>query len=191
MGSFTDYLRLGYQHIVDIDGLDHVIFLIALIGSYQPKSWWKLILAATFFTIGHSLSLTLSAFDLVKLDKDLVEFLIPVTILATALFNLTKSGQNQQSKAGYWLAGLFGLIHGLGFANYYRILTIGDINYWDALLPFNLGVELGILLVVLILLIILVIFQVILNRRFQVWNLFVSGMAFGLALLFCVETWPF
>lgn len=191
MSAFNTYLRLGYEHIVNPAALDHIVFIVALTAVYQPKSWLKIILAITFFTIGHSLTLTLSAFDLVKFDKKLIEFLIPVTIGVTALFNLTKAGQDQKSKSKFWIAGVFGLIHGLGFANYYGMLTLGETKYWSALLPFNLGVELGQLLIVAIILLLMVIFQMMLNTKSQSWNHFFSGTAFGLAVLFCFQNWPF
>lgn len=191
MSAFNTYLRLGYEHIVNLAALDHIVFIIALTAVYQPKNWLKIIMAITFFTLGHSITLTLSAFDLVKFDKKLIEFLIPVTIGITALFNLTKAGQDQNTKSKYWIAGVFGLIHGLGFANYYSMLTLGETKYWSALLPFNLGVELGQLLIVAIILVVMVIFQMMLNAKSQSWNLFFSGTAFGLAALFCFENWPF
>lgn len=191
MGSFGTYLQLGYEHIVNTAALDHVLFIIVLMAVYQPKNWLKVIAAITFFTIGHSATLTLSAMDLVKFDMKLIEFLIPVTILVTALFNLTKTGQDQTSKTKYWIAGVFGLIHGLGFANYYGMLTMGESNYWSALLPFNLGVELGQLLVVFVFLIISIIFQQIIHVKHISWNLFFSGAGFGLSLIMILENWPF
>lgn len=191
MTSFNNYLRLGYEHIVTLGALDHILFIIVLMAVYQPKNWLKIILAVTFFTLGHSLTLTLSALELIKFDHKLVEFLIPVTILLTALFNLTKAGQDQNSKAKYWIAGAFGLIHGLGFASYYGMLTLGENNYWAALLPFNLGIELGQILIVLVFLILMLIFQRIFNVKSQSWNLFFSGAGFGLSLLMILKNWPF
>lgn len=191
MSSFNTYLRLGYEHIVSANALDHISFIIALMAVYQPKNWLRIILAITFFTLGHSISLTLSALHLVKVEKNLIEFLIPVTILITALFNLTKAGQDQSSKAKYWLAGVFGIIHGLGFASYYNMLILGENRYWGALLPFNLGVELGQLVIVFIVLLLMIIFQNIFNVRHQSWNLFFSGSAFGLAVYLALGAWPF
>ncbi len=191
MSAFNNYLQLGYEHIVNANALDHLVFIVALVAAYQPKSWLRVILAASFFTLGHSLTLTLSAFDLVEFDKSLIEFLIPVTILLTALFNLTKAGQQENAKSKYWIAGIFGLIHGLGFANYYSMLTLGEINYWSALLPFNLGVELGQLVIVFVFLILMVIFQTMFRVKPHSWNLFFSGGAFSIAFWMCIETWPF
>ena len=191
MGSFNNYLRLGYEHIVDLNGLDHVIFILALMAAFQPKHWLQIIIAVSLFTLGHSVTLSLAAFDLVEVDKKLIEFAIPVTIIVTALFNLTKAGQRDRPRAKYWIAAIFGMIHGLGFANYYNMLTLGETTYWSALLPFNLGVELGQLLVVAIILLAMVIFQLIFNVRSQSWNLFFSGGAFTLATIMSLENWPF
>jgi hypothetical protein len=191
MSAFSNYLRLGYEHIVSFDALDHIIFLIALMAVYQPKNWLSIIGAVSFFTLGHSLTLSLGALNLVQIDKSLIEFLIPATIVATALFNLTKAGQNPKSKGKYWIAGIFGLIHGLGFSNYYDMLVMGEGNYWEALLPFNLGVELGQLAVVAVLLISAIIYSFVLNKKQRDWNIFISGAAFGLSFIMCIETWPF
>lgn len=191
MSAFNTYLRLGYEHIVNTAALDHILFVIVLMAVYQPKSWLKVIAAVTFFTVGHSITLTLAALKLVHFDHNLIEFLIPLTILFTALFNLTKAGQDQTSKAKYWIAGIFGLIHGLGFANYYGMLTMGESSYWSALLPFNLGVELGQLLIVFLFLILGIICLQILNMKHQSWNTFFSGAGFGLSFIMVIETWPF
>lgn len=191
MSAFNTYLRLGYEHIVNTAALDHILFVIVLMAVYQPKSWLKVIAAVTFFTVGHSITLTLAALKLVHFDHSLIEFLIPLTILFTALFNLTKAGQDQTSKAKYWIAGIFGLIHGLGFANYYGMLTMGESSYWSALLPFNLGVELGQLLIVFLFLILGIICLQIFNMKHQSWNTFFSGAGFGLSFIMVIETWPF
>jgi len=190
MNTFDIYLRLGYEHILDVNGLDHILFVIALLAVYQPKSWLKMLAAVTFFTLGHSLTLTLSAFDLVDFDKTWIEFLIPVTIVMTSLYNLSSRGQSQTGASKNYIAALFGLIHGLGFGNYYSMLTLGEINYWKALLPFNLGVEIGQIVVVIALLVLMVIFQIIINVRQQLWVLFVSGATFGISLLMCIENFP-
>lgn len=190
MGAFSSYLRLGYEHIISMQAMDHLIFILALVATYQFKHWLRLIIAVSLFTLGHSISLTLGAWDLIKINADLIEFAIPLTILLTALYNLTRAGQRQR-KSKYYIALLFGLIHGLGFANYYQMLTMGENTYWQALLPFNLGVELGQLVVVVAVLIFLLVYEIILNKKARDWNLFISGAAFGLSFLMCLETWPF
>lgn len=191
MQTFSNYLRLGYEHIMSVDAIDHILFVVVLMAVYQTKNWLKIIAAVTFFTIGHSITLSMGALNIVSIDKGLIEFLIPLTILFTALFNLTKTGQNQKNRSKSWIAGVFGLIHGLGFSNYYDMLVMGDTNYWQALLPFNLGIELAQLLIVAVMLILMGIYNFLLNRKIRDWNFFISGAAFGLSFFMCLETWPF
>lgn len=191
MQTFSNYLRLGYEHILSIEALDHILFVVVLMAVYQTRNWLKIIAAVTFFTIGHSITLSLGAFNAISIDKGLIEFLIPLTILLTALFNITKSGQNQKGNTKTWIAGIFGLIHGMGFSNYYDMLVMGDTNYWEALLPFNLGIELAQLLLVAIVLIVMGIYGFLLNRKIRDWNFFISGAGFGLSFVMCLENWPF
>ena len=191
MQTFSNYLRLGYEHIISIEALDHILFVVVLMAVYEVRNWLKVVTAVTFFTIGHSITLSLGALNAISVDKAFIEFLIPLTILLTALFNITKRGQNQKNKSKAWIAGVFGLIHGLGFSNYYDMLVMGDTNYWQALLPFNLGLELAQLLLVLILLALMGVYNFLLNRKIRDWNFFISGAGFGLAFIMCLENWPF
>lgn len=191
MQTFSNYLRLGYEHIISFEALDHILFVVVLMAVYEVRNWLKVVTAVTFFTIGHSITLSLGALNAVSLDKAFIEFLIPLTILLTALFNITKRGQNQKNKSKAWIAGVFGLIHGLGFSNYYDMLVMGETNYWQALLPFNLGIELAQLLLVLILLALMGVYNFLLNRKIRDWNFFISGAGFGLAFIMCLENWPF
>lgn len=191
MSAFSNYLHLGYEHIVSFAALDHILFIIALMAVYQPKHSLRLLWAITAFTVGHSITLSLGALELLNIDQALIEFLIPLTIVITALHNLSKAGQNQNNRSKLWIAGLFGLIHGLGFSNYYGMLTMGELNYWQALLPFNLGVELGQLAVAAVFLLAAGIYHLLRPRKHRDWTLFISGVAFGLAAVMCIETWPF
>lgn len=191
MNNFSNYIQLGYEHIINLSSFDHILFILVLVAIYQTRAWLKMLIAVSFFTLGHSITLTLAALDVVNVDKGLIEFLIPLSILFTALFNLTKAGQDQKSRSKYWIAGAFGLIHGFGFSSAYEMLVLGDANYWSALLPFNLGVELGQLLIVICTLFVMLIFQQILNKKHRDWNIFISGAGFGLALLLCMENWVF
>ncbi|MCR9154473.1 MAG: HupE/UreJ family protein [Bacteroidetes bacterium] len=191
MQTFSNYLRLGYEHIISFEALDHILFVVVLMAVYEVRNWLKVVTAVTFFTIGHSITLSLGALNAISVDKAFIEFLIPLTILLTAMFNITKRGQNQKNKSKAWIAGVFGLIHGLGFSNYYDMLVMGDTNYWQALLPFNLGIELAQLLLVLILLALMGVYNFLLNRKIRDWNFFISGAGFGLAFIMCLENWPF
>lgn len=192
MNDFKGYLLLGYEHIVNLAALDHILFIIAFMAPYMTKHWVKILIGLSLFTLGHSITLSLSALDFIKVNKAWVEFLIPLTIVITALLNLTKAGQDPKNKLKTWIALLFGLIHGLGFSNYYQMLVLGEGKgqYWTALIPFNLGIELGQLLIGTVLLLAMVVHQYMLNKKAKDWNLFVSGVAFGLALIMCIRQWP-
>jgi hypothetical protein len=190
MSTFNTYLRLGYEHILNISALDHVLFIIVLLAVYQPKHWLKMLIAVSLFTLGHSLSLTLASVGAISVDKKLTEFLIPLTIVFTAALNLSKYGPNPQSKGKYWISILFGIIHGLGFSTYYELLVLGEGNYWEALLPFNLGIELGQLIIFVSFLVLTFLGQTIFNIKQRDWTIFFSGLGFGLALLMAIQNIP-
>ncbi|MGB0176040.1 MAG: HupE/UreJ family protein [Owenweeksia sp.] len=190
MNSFSTYLRLGYEHILSLSALDHILFVVVIMAAYQTKHWLRIVIAVSLFTVGHSLSLILSAYDAVDIDKKFVEFLIPLTIVFTAVYNLTKTGQNSQGRFKYFLALVFGIIHGFGFSSYLGMLMLGDGDMWSALLPFNLGIELGQLVIVLVTFILMLMVLVIMRTKARDWNLFVSGIAFGLSFVMCIENWP-
>lgn len=193
------YLQLGFEHIADMKGYDHILFIVALCVVYPISSWKKVALLATAFTIGHSLTLALAVLDLVRIPSVWVEFLIPITILLTALYNAARSGITQDSglwtaQAGghYALAAAFGLIHGMGFSNYFRAMLMpGEENElpWQ-LLAFNLGVEFGQLLIVLITLVLAYVVMQVFKVRQQSWALFISGAAAGLAFVMALERIP-
>jgi hypothetical protein len=191
MNNFGHYLQLGYEHIASINALDHILFILVLIATFRTRDWLKMLIAISFFTLGHTLTLTLGAFELIKVNRDLIEFLIPLSIVVTALFNLTKSGQNARNKSKYWLALVFGLLHGFGFSNAYEMLVLGEGNYWQAILPFNLGIELGQVLVWFLSFCLMLIITQIFQAKQRDWNLFVSGIGFGLATYMCLENWIF
>ncbi len=149
---FSLYLKLGFEHILDINGYDHILFLAALCLIYTFKDIKKVIILATAFTVGHSVSLALATLQLVKVPGDWIEFLIPVTIILTVIFNLIstygkKLGSQRASK--YFVALFFGLIHGLGFSNYLRALLGTESSIFMPLLAFNLGLEIGQIVIVI------------------------------------------
>jgi len=196
METFRIYLQLGFEHIADLKGYDHILFIVALCAVYPLKSWKKVALLATAFTLGHSLTLALAVLDVIRIPSAIVEFLIPLTILLTALYNaVMPENQEEQSlwtrraAAHYALAATFGLIHGMGFSNFLRAMLLPGEE--DALglqlLAFNLGVEFGQLLIVLVAL--LVAFAAIQGLKVQQrsWTLFISGAAAGLALVMALE----
>ena len=154
---FTDYLKLGMDHILDPNGYDHILFVTVLCSLYSPEEWKKLVILVTAFTLGHSLTLGLAAFDVVSFSPELVEILIPVTIILTGVYNiLIVRRQNEALRSfhlNYLLATGFGLIHGLGFSNFFKAMMGRTEEIIKPLFAFNLGVEVGQLLVVGILLV--------------------------------------
>lgn len=154
MNSFWFYFVEGWRHIISLDALDHQLFILALAVIYTFKDWKRVLILVTAFTIGHSLTLALSVYDVIRVSSDWVEFLIPLTIVLTAVWNITGQKKNNRINGNYLLALGFGLIHGLGFANTIRMMLASDESIGVGLLGFNLGLEVGQILVVIIILLI-------------------------------------
>lgn len=191
MQDFGFYFGLGWQHIISKDALDHQLFIMALAAIYILKDWKQVLVLVTAFTIGHSLTLALSVLDVIRFNNKWVEFLIPVTIVLTALSNLYQKKFTAKSiRINYFLALIFGLIHGMGFANSIRFIMAEDQNLGWSLFGFNVGLEAGQIVVVLIILILTqVVVQLFrLNRR--EWMIFLSAAAFSLALKMVLERIP-
>lgn len=155
MSLFELNLKLGFSHILDPNAYDHLLFIVALVAIYRLKEWKKVAILVTAFTIGHSITLALSAFEIIKFRQDIIELLIPVTILITALYNgivawSNKSSLHSNMSVNYFLAAFFGLIHGMAFSNQLKeILFPGEENTLvTQLLGFNIGIELGQLIIV-------------------------------------------
>ncbi len=149
------WLQLGFEHILDLNGYDHILYLITLCAIYSIKDWKKVLYLATAFTIGHSITLALNAFNIVSVSSDLIEILIPLTIILTAVYNLIIDDKPQStSLVGYILAMSFGLIHGMGISNFLKALMSPSDSLTLSLLGFNIGVELAQIVVVLFSLII-------------------------------------
>lgn len=186
---FEVYLQLGYDHINDIKAYDHILFIVALCAVFSLTEWRKILILVTAFTIGHSLTLALAALNWISISADLVETLIPITIILTALFNVvqTKEAQNKRLWLHYFVALFFGLIHGLGFSNYFRALLGEMESIVYPLLAFNIGVELGQLIIVGCILIVNFVVLHLLKVQQREWNLFVSGAAAGIALMLLLE----
>ncbi|MEP1086416.1 HupE/UreJ family protein [Algoriphagus sp.] len=190
MNSFELYFRLGLQHILDIHGYDHILFILALCAVFIPRDWRKVVILVTAFTIGHSLTLALATFKLVNVNAELIEFLIPVTIAITAFITILrpKPSSGKGTSINYIFALFFGLIHGLGFSNYLRSLLGKEASIWEPLLAFNLGLELGQLVIVGIYLLVTSILVGIVGVSRKEWTLVVASMVFGVALMLMLET---
>lgn len=187
-----NYFIEGWKHIISLDALDHQLFILALAALYTLRDWRQVLILVTAFTIGHSITLALSTFEVVTVDSELVEFLIPCTIAVTAATNFFyKDGHPKNVQLNYFLALFFGLIHGLGFANFIRFAIPKGGNIGWPLLQFNLGLEAGqvVFVTALLLLAYLMVHIIGVNRRWWIWLL--SGAVFILALKLIVERFPY
>jgi len=191
MQDFPLYFELGWQHILDWKGYDHILFVMVLCGTYLLSDWRRVLILVTAFTIGHSITLALSVFKIIHVKTDLIEFLIPVTILVTAASNIL-SGKSKPKGLylKYAFALFFGLIHGLGFSNYLNSLLGKSTNIVAELFAFNIGLEFGQIIIVLGILI----FSFLLLNVFKVkkwdWTFFLSSAIFGISFIMAAERWP-
>lgn len=179
------FFELGLTHVLDINGYDHILFLAALAAPYLFSNWKKVLFLVTVFTVGHTISLVLSSYNLVKINSDLVEFLIPITIAITALFNILSQGKIiKDTKVGiiFFITLFFGIIHGLGFSNYFKMI-IGQTDYkFLPLIEFALGVEAAQVIIVIAVLLLGAVCQNVLNVSKKIWIIVVSSIIIGLVV---------
>jgi hypothetical protein len=186
MHPFLFYLKLGFEHIADLAGFDHILFLVALCAIYRIEQWRKILILVTAFTIGHSLTLVLVSFEMFSIPSNIIKFLIPLTIFLTALHNIMGVNKEKESikmKRNYAMALFFGMIHGMDFSNYFKALIMDPSDIVVPLLGFNVGIELGQLLIVLFIVGIAFLFLNVLKVKHREWNLFISGAAAGMSLI--------
>ncbi|MEJ2163320.1 MAG: HupE/UreJ family protein [Robiginitalea sp.] len=190
MNDFWFYTQLGFSHVLDPAGYDHVLFLTALALPFTFAQWKKVFWLATLFTFAHCFSLALAAFGIVEIDPDLIELLIPVTILITALFNLYIERHGDSLRNAFRIdliaTGFFGLIHGLGFSNYFRMLMSGESEKMSPLIGFAAGIEAAQLLVLLLVLTVtyVVLRRLSFNRTYYVWGVSLLIAFISLKLIF-------
>lgn len=193
--SFSDFLfyfELGWAHIVSLDALDHQLFILALVVVYTTRRIKQILILVTAFTLGHSVTLALSALDVIRFDSKWVEFLIPCTIFITAIANLLRNGKRQKGvQVNYYLALFFGLVHGMGFANSVRMMLAKDQYIGWGLFGFNLGLEVGQIIFVALTMLISAIFLYFFKVRQRDWIIFVSSAVFALALQMALQRIPF
>src|ERR1700712_1029766 len=192
MSDFSFYFKMGWEHIISKDALDHQLFILALSCVYTLKDIRRVLILVTAFTIGHSLTLALSVTDVIRFPSKWVEFLIPCTIFITALNNLFQINSAAKSaRVNYYLALGFGLIHGMGFANAIRIMLAKDQTIGLGLFGFNVGLEAGQIFVVAIILIIGIVFLNLLKVKRRDWIFFLSSGVFALSIKMALERIPF
>ncbi len=192
MSEFWLYFNIGLKHVLDINGYDHVLFLIALSVPYAFKDWKKVLILVSLFTVGHTLALILSVYEIVIIKASLVEFLIPVTILITALFHLFTAGKSGKKESITFVAFVtlfFGIIHGLGFSNYFKAILPGEkVDKLVPLLEFALGIEAAQIIVVLIVLLLSYIVQTFFRFSKRDWTLVMSAFVIGVVLPMIIES---
>ncbi|HZJ20451.1 MAG TPA: HupE/UreJ family protein [Pricia sp.] len=194
MQDFWFYIKLGLYHVLDTNAYDHILFLMALALPFTFKSWKKVVLLVTVFTITHCASLALSSYDLVLMDAGLIEFLIPVTIVMTAIFNLlyVKSGAEGNNMWLHVLAtAFFGLIHGFGFSNYFKMLMAEEDDTLFPLLGFALGIEVSQVIIVLSVLVVSLLVSSLTKAKHPVYVAFVSVLIILLTIPILIESFPF
>lgn len=193
MQDFWFYLQLGLGHVLDINAYDHVLFLAALALPFTFKSWKSVLMLATVFTLTHCLSLALSTYELVLMDVGLIEFLIPVTIAMTAIFNLLfiKLPTDKKNIGLHLIAtAFFGLIHGFGFSNYFKMLMAEEENKVVPLLGFATGIEFSQVLIVLLVLTISYIVVSMIKFEKKRYVIITSTLILLLTIPMLVRTFP-
>ena len=189
MDEFLLYVKMGLNHVLDFAAYDHILFLIVLAVIFEFHQLKKVLWLITLFTIGHSLTLALSAYGVLKVDVKIVEFLIPVTIFITGVVNIFNLGRKTSNKDNINLifALFFGLIHGLGFSNYFRMMIGKEEDKFFPLLEFALGIEASQVIIVLIILLIGAILQNIFKVSRRDWILVASSIVIGFAIPMIIE----
>lgn len=194
MSEISTFVSLGFHHIADPRAFDHLLFLVTLCAVYRPADWRKLLVLITAFTIGHSTTLVLAGTQLLSIPSDLVELLIPVTIVLTSLYNIAFGGNTvklvlfQRLFAGItpWRC-FFGFIHGMGFANYFGALMGESGKIVWPLFSFNVGIEIGQIAIVLVFFGIYAGIEGLFHFRHRDWNQYVSGLGGGGALVLLMQ----
>ena len=192
MADFWLYFKLGLTHVLDWNAYDHVLYLTALVAAYTFSSWKRVFWLVSIFTIGHTISLALAAYGVVRVDIRFVEFLIPVSIIAAAVYNLFTAKQNiasQKVNLLYFVTLFFGLIHGFGFSTYFILISESVDSITLMLIQFALGIEVAQLIVVSVVLILAFIFQNIFNFAKRDWILVISALIIGLSIPILRENW--
>lgn len=188
MGEFQLYFNLGLEHVLDWQAYDHVLFLVVLTIFYGFKDWKTVLGLVTAFTLGHTLTLALSAYDLLFVNMDIIEFLIPLTIFLTALYNIVFIHKTANYlNLTFLFAFLFGLIHGLGFSSYFKIIVDDLEGKLIPLIEFALGIEIAQIIITIFILILNYSVLNILKKTKRDWIIIVSAIVMGIVIPMLVE----
>lgn len=194
MQEFWFYIELGLHHVLDINAYDHILFLTALALPFTFKSWKNVLLLATVFTFTHCLALVFSVYEIIVIEASWIEFLIPVTIVSTALFNIVDSNDQKENR-NIWFhvlaTGIFGLVHGFGFSNYFKMMIMGEEDKLSPLLGFAGGIEISQVVIVLLVLMLAYVVQTIFKVKQSLFVMVGSILIILITLPLLYETFPF
>lgn len=192
MEEFWFYIQLGLDHVLDFSAYDHILFLSALAIPFTFKSWKKVLVLATVFTIAHCASLALSVYEVVVADASWIEFLIPVTIFLTALYNFLNA--KEEKKESMFVQTLctvfFGLIHGFGFSNYFKMLMAGEESKIGPLFGFATGIELSQITIIIGVLMLVFLAQTVLKMKQSLFIVVSSAIIIIITIPMLVKTFP-
>ncbi len=183
--SFLKFLELGLYHIVSFSSYDHILFLVVLSVPYVFKDWKRLLILVSFFTLGHTLSLLLGVYGIINLKVNVVEWLIPFTIILMALYNVFSAGKSSKHSNPVIIVCLvlfFGLIHGLGFANAFVSVARSDESTLLSIIEFAFGLELGQFVIVFCVMFFGFLGQTIFRFSIRDWIMVLSAVVIGLML---------
>lgn len=185
LDSFLKFLELGLYHIVSFKGYDHILFLVVLTLPFLFKDWKRLLILISSFTLGHTLSLLLGVYDIINLKSDVIEWLIPFTILIMGLYNVFTAGKSSKHSNPIIILSIvlfFGFVHGLGFASAFESMVSANENTLISVLEFALGIELGQFVIVFCILFLGFIGQTIFRFSTRDWVMVISAVVIGLML---------
>ncbi len=191
MSEFWLYFRLGLEHVLDWSAYDHVLFIIVLVAAYSFSSWKRVLWLVSIFTLGHTVSLFLAVYDVVKVNASWVELLIALTILFTAFYNILSAKKKEHQRninILYLCTAFFGIIHGLGFSRYFKMIFPDSSNKFLPLIEFALGIEAAQIIVVISVLIVSFILQKLFRVTRRDWILVISAIVIGILLPILKET---
>jgi len=189
MDEFELFLKLAFNHVLNWKAYDHILFFVVLAVIYQFKDWKKVLWLITLFTLGHTTTLGLATYNITRVDVKIIEFLIPLTILITALVNLLIADKKnyQRTNINLFFSFFFGLIHGLGLSGFLKMIIEDNENKLFPLLEFALGVEIAQVAIVLLILIAGFIAIQIFKIKRRDWVLVISSIVIGIVLPMLLE----
>jgi len=172
LSDFVLWAKIGIEHITDWQGADHMLFIVITAGFYSLSDWKKSLWLSLAFTLGHSITLVLSTYHIISLPTNIIECLIPITILLAVIFRILETMNLLHTSQRYLFASivLFGCIHGLGFSNVLKSMLGREMNILNPLLAFNIGLEFGQILILSFVIILGHLVQNILNYSRSIWN---------------------